>query len=136
MTGGDRSATGLDETVTESGAPIATVLMTTPDAEVAERIVRRLVEERLAACGNIVPGATSIYRWENRIERAAEAMVVLKTTGGLVDQLLERAAELHPYDVPELLVHEVAAGSEPYMEWVRDECGPAHAARPAEAGRR
>ena len=102
---------------------IVTVLMTAPGADEAEALVRRLVGERLAACGNIVPGAVSVYRWEGSVQRDAEAVVVLKTTRRLVPDLLRRAEELHPYDVPELLVHEVATGSEAYLDWVRGECG-------------
>ena len=105
------------------GADVVTVLMTAPSADEAEAIVRRLVEERLAACGNIVPGAASIYRWEGSVQRDAEAVAVLKTTRRRVPALLGRARELHPYDVPELLVHEVTAGSEDYLDWVRGECG-------------
>lgn len=107
-----------------SGGGVATVLTTAP-AEAAEALVRALVEERLAACGNVLPGAASIYRWEGRVRRDEEAVVVLKTLTRLAPRVLERAAELHPYDVPELLVHEVADGGAAYLDWVRRECTPA-----------
>lgn len=113
-----------------SGTGVATVLTTAP-ADAAEVIVRGLVEERLAACGNILPGAVSVYRWEGRVQRDDEAVVVLKTLRRLVPRLLERAAELHPYDVPELLVHDVADGGGAYLDWVRRECGGAEARPPA-----
>ncbi len=103
---------------------VVTVLMTAPDEGVAEGVVGRLVEERLAACGNIVPGAASIYRWKGEVRRDEEAVVILKTTRGLLSAMLARAEELHPYDVPELLAHEVAGGAAAYLDWVRGECGP------------
>jgi len=96
------------------------VLMTAPDREVAERIVRTLVEERLVACGNIVPGVTSIYRWQGAIACDSEVLVVLKTSADRVPTLLGRASELHPYEVPELLVLSVESGYLPYLEWVRE----------------
>lgn len=96
--------------------------MTAP-AGAAEAVVSGLVDERLAACGNVLPGAVSIYRWEGRTHRDEEAVVVLKTLRRLVPKVLERAAELHPYDVPELLVHDVTGGSPAYLDWVRRECG-------------
>ena len=74
-----------------------TVLMTAPGTESAEAVTRALVEERLAACGNIIPGAVSVYRWKGEICRDEEVVVVLKTTRGLLPRVLERAAELHPY---------------------------------------
>ena len=94
------------------------VFMTAPNAEVAEQVVRALVTERLAACGNIVPGVTSIYRWQDEVQRDAEVLVILKTDGRAVDAMIRRAAELHPYEVPELLAVEVVKGFGPYMDWV------------------
>lgn len=96
------------------------VLMTAPDAEVAERIVHALVSERLAACGNLVPGLTSVFRWQGRVERSAEVLVILKTTAEAVPALLARIPELHPYEVPEALVLPIEAGHGPYLDWVGD----------------
>ncbi|MBI4543937.1 MAG: divalent-cation tolerance protein CutA [Gemmatimonadetes bacterium] len=103
------------------GARVA--LMTAPSAEVAERIVRTLVAEGLVACGSILPGLTSIYRWRGDVHCEAEVLVILKTTAAAVPRLLARAPELHPYDVPELLVLEVEAGHEPYLAWVGESVG-------------
>ena len=97
--------------------------MTAPGADVAEEVVRSLLDERLVACGNIVPGAVSLYRWEGAVHRDEEAVVILKTLGRLVPRVLERAGALHPYEVPELLVQEVADGNAAYLDWVRNECG-------------
>jgi len=102
---------------------VVTVLMTAPGTEVAETVVRGLLDERLVACGNVLPGAFSIYRWRGEIHRDEEAVVVLKTLRRLVPRVLERAGALHPYEVPELLVQEVADGAPAYLEWVGRECG-------------
>lgn len=95
------------------------VLVTAPDADTAARIARTLVEERLAACGNLVPGVRSIYRWEGAVHDEAEVLLVLKTTTGAVDRLRARVVELHPYSVPEVLALPVSAGHEPYLAWLR-----------------
>jgi len=105
-------------------ADVVSVLMTAPGADAAEAIVRRLVDERLVACGNVLPGAASIYRWEGTVHRDEEAVVVLKTTRPVLPRMLARATELHPYDVPELLVQPVVGGSGAYLDWVRRECRP------------
>jgi periplasmic divalent cation tolerance protein len=95
------------------------VFMTAPSADVAERIVRALVEERHAACGNIVSGVTSIYRWQGEVQQDAEVLVLLKTSEAGATAMIRRAAELHPYDVPELLAVDVRQGYEPYLEWLK-----------------
>ncbi len=97
------------------------VLITTPTPEVAAQIARALVEERLAACGNVVPGLRSIYRWEGMIHDDAEALLVLKTTRDRFEALRERALALHPYDVPEVIALPIEAGSAPYLEWIAAE---------------
>lgn len=102
---------------------VRVVLMTAPDLATGEEIVRLLVEERLAACGTLLPGAVSIYRWEGEVERAEECVVFLKTTPALESPLVERAAALHPYDVPEVLVLPVTAGLSSYLAWVGDVTG-------------
>lgn len=99
------------------------LLMTAPDVATAERVVRAVVEERLAACGNIVPGVTSIFRWEGDVQRETEVLVVLKTTAAQAEALMTRARELHPYDVPELLSLRVDAGHKPYIAWVEQSTG-------------
>lgn len=101
----------------ESEARLA--LITTADRLAAERLIEALVRERVIACGNIVAGVTSIYRWQGEVEREDEALVVCKTTAQLVPRLLERVPELHPYEVPEVLVLPVPAGHGPYLDWVR-----------------
>ena len=94
------------------------VLVTTPTSEAAAEIARALVEEGLAACGNVIPGLRSICRWEGRIQDDAEALLVIKTERRVVPGLKARLQELHPYQVPELLVLPVEDGLEPYLEWI------------------
>jgi periplasmic divalent cation tolerance protein len=97
------------------------VFITTPTADVAAQIARALVEERLAACGNVVPGLRSIYRWEGEIHDDAEALLILKTTRARFEALRERALALHPYEVPEVIALPIEAGSAPYLEWIAAE---------------
>ncbi|MEX0980146.1 MAG: divalent-cation tolerance protein CutA [Gemmatimonadota bacterium] len=101
---------------------LRTVLITAPDIETGQGIARRLVEERLAACANIVSDVTSIFRWEGEVQEVREVLLIIKTTAARTSALIRRAAELHPYDVPEVLALPVLAGYEPYLDWVRDGC--------------
>jgi periplasmic divalent cation tolerance protein len=96
------------------------VLVTFPDADTARRIVTALVEERLAACGNLISTVESIYRWQGAIETANETLVLLKTEVGRYVALETRLKELHPYEVPECLALSVAKGSLPYLRWVNE----------------
>jgi len=101
------------------------VLVTTPDAEAARSLARELLAERLVACGNVVSGVTSLYRWKEEIREDPEALLILKAHQDRVDALVRRIPELHGYDVPEVLVLGVESGFEPYLAWVADECRPA-----------
>ena len=103
-----------------SDSEVETVLMTAPSEDEALALARRLVEERLAACGTVLGGVRSVYRWEGRVEEEPEALVVLKTARSRIPGLLERAKELHPYEVPELLVLSARDGLSSYLEWVRE----------------
>jgi periplasmic divalent cation tolerance protein len=95
------------------------VLVTVPDPETALRLCRAAVEERLAACGSVVPGVTSLYRWEGEVKEDGEVLVILKTRAETLPKLLQRVAELHPYEVPEILALRVEAGHSPYLDWLR-----------------
>ncbi|MBW2242781.1 MAG: divalent-cation tolerance protein CutA [Deltaproteobacteria bacterium] len=97
------------------------VLVTAPNGEVAAQLGRTLVEERLAACVNVVPGLRSIYRWEGEIQDDAEVLLMVKTRADRLDSLTRRVQELHPYDVPEILALPIAGGSQAYLAWVRSE---------------
>jgi len=81
-------------------------------------LARTLVEERLAACVNILPAMTSLYRWEGRIEKDQERQLVIKTTRDRLPALEERVRHLHPYEVPEFVVLSASGGSDAYIRWV------------------
>lgn len=99
-------------------SPVRVVLVTAPDRESATTLTRRLVEEGRVACGNILPGLTSVYRWQGEIHQDSEHLLILKTRAELVAELASRIAELHPYDVPEVLALPVSGGFSPYLDWV------------------
>jgi len=94
------------------------VLTTLPPDRDAAAFARALVEERLAACVNIQPEMESVYRWKDRVEQDRERQIVIKTRVARVDAVIGRIEQLHPYEVPELLVIPVLAGSERYLGWV------------------
>jgi periplasmic divalent cation tolerance protein len=102
----------------ESAPPARIVLTTTANAEEAGRIGRTLVEERLAACATLIPGVHSIYRWQGQVESATETLLLLKTGPDQLAALEARLHELHSYQTPEFLVLDVAAASQPYLDWL------------------
>ncbi len=106
-----------------AGSRVVAVLATAPSTEVAEQIGGTLVEERLAACVNLVPGMVSIFRWRGAVSRESEVLMILKTTTDAVESLKRRIVELHPYEVPEVLALEVRDGLPAYLDWVRAEVG-------------
>lgn len=97
------------------------VLTTLPTPAAARAFVRDLVDRRLVACGTVVDGVTSIYRWEGQVEETAEVQVLLKTSRSQWEPLREAMTELHPYDVPEVLGLTIASGLEAYLDWVGSE---------------
>lgn len=99
------------------------VLVTAPDVDTAAHIARTVVEERVAACGNLLPGLRSVYRWEGRVMDEPEVLLVLKTTHAGFEALRDRIVALHPYDCPEILALPVAAAHTAYAEWVRAQVG-------------
>jgi periplasmic divalent cation tolerance protein len=101
-----------------STSRIVVVFVTCPNRRAAERIGRTLVEEHLAACANILQGLTSIYRWEGKVCRDPEVLVLLKTRRSCFPALARRVRELHPYSVPEIVALPVALGSPAYLAWV------------------
>jgi periplasmic divalent cation tolerance protein len=99
----------------------------------ASRIAQALVEEKLAACVNVMGPVRSIYRWRGTIENANEYMLVIKTSRHYFSKLERRVRELHSYEVPEIVAVTLAAGSKPYIAWLAEstrETEPSHAARP------
>lgn len=98
------------------------VLTTFGNAEDAARVIRTLVEEKVAACGTILPEARSIYQWEGQIEDSLEAAVLLKTADSRVTELEARLAELHPYSTPEIVTISPENVSTRYAAWVEGSC--------------
>lgn len=91
---------------------------TCPDAASAGRIAEALVAEQLAACVQQLPGMVSTFRWEGRVERTEEILLLIKTVEERIPAILERVRALHPYDVPELLALDVVGGAPDYLDWV------------------
>jgi periplasmic divalent cation tolerance protein len=94
------------------------VLVTAPTVERATELARAVVEERLAACGSVVPGVRSVYRWEGKVEDEPEVLLVLKTVRERFPALRDRLLQLHPYQVPEVLALPVQEGSAGYLAWL------------------
>ena len=110
-----RKSNGARETVTDKYL----VLVTCANAAEAKRIARAVVEARLAACVNILPGAvTSIYRWKGKVESARERLLLIKTSRKRLAKLQAAVERLHSYDVPEFIALPIAAGSRAYLEWM------------------
>jgi periplasmic divalent cation tolerance protein len=97
------------------------VLSTCSTAEEAEKIARKLVEERLAACVNVLAGARSFYRWQGAIEDAREWLLVIKSSRGLFDTLRLELEKAHSYEVPEVVAIAVVEGSPNYLNWLEGE---------------
>lgn len=109
---------------------IVTVYATFADEEEARRISRTLVEERLAACANILGACHSIYRWQGAVEEASEVAALFKTRADRAEALIARLAALHGYDVPAAVVWPIADALDAYAHWVREETDAAGLASP------
>ncbi|HWF66102.1 MAG TPA: divalent-cation tolerance protein CutA [Acidobacteriaceae bacterium] len=102
----------------------ARILLTTfDDLEQAKQFARQLVEQRLAACVNLIENVHSTYRWQGKVEAASEILAIIKTTADRIETLKQAIARLHPYQLPELLVLTVSDGSETYLSWLFSEVG-------------
>ena len=99
------------------------VYCTCPDQVVAERIAEAVVDERLAACVNLIPGLTSIYRWEGQMQHDVELLLIIKTRSAVYPQLEARLRELHPYQVPGIIALPIQAGSAAYLNWIAGNTG-------------
>jgi periplasmic divalent cation tolerance protein len=103
---------------------VQVAFVTAPDPETAAGIARALVEERLAACVNLVPGVRSIYRYEGRVHDEGETLLIVKTRAERGAELEARVRALHPYALPEVLRIAAEGGSAPYLAWVLEETRP------------
>jgi periplasmic divalent cation tolerance protein len=97
------------------------VLTTVANDDEAVTLVRALLDRRLIACGTLLPGARSLYRWQGKIANESEVLLVLKTRSARMESLQQAFRELHPYKVPELLALSVDSGLEKYLEWINAE---------------
>ena len=97
------------------------VLVTAGSVEEAERLAHDLVQSRLAACVNRISHVQSIYRWEGKIEKSEEELLVIKTRQDLFPAVEKLVRDLHSYSVPEIVALPLVAGSVPYLEWLRDQ---------------
>lgn len=97
------------------------VLMTAGSLEEADRIAQALVAEMLAACVNVVPGITSVYRWQGEVQRDQEWLLIAKSCQDVLDALTRRVQALHSYDVPEIIALPVTGGSQAYLRWLTSE---------------
>ncbi len=97
---------------------VRVVLSTIDSTSEAEKLASRLVEDGLAACVNIIPNLTSVYKWKGEVEREEEVMLVIKTSSEKVAQLTAKLTELHPYELPEVVAIRVEGGFPPYLQWV------------------
>ncbi len=107
------------------------VFSTFPSEEEAARVVRALVAERLIACGNLLPGARSLYRWQGAVADEREVVALMKTRKQDWTALLSRLHELHPYEVPECIAVRLAAGAPKYLAWLEESLAPAPPSPPA-----
>lgn len=97
------------------------ILTNCPDEDCANAIALALVEERLAACVNILPRVQSVYRWQGAIESATEIPLLIKSTASAYPALEKRLAELHPYELPEIIALPVGQGLPAYLNWLAEE---------------
>lgn len=104
-------------------SPLLVVYCTCPDQATAEHIAETVIDERLAACVNLVPGLTSIYRWQGQIQRETEMLLIMKTGNMAYPRLETRLRELHPYEVPEIIALPIQSGSAAYLNWIADNIG-------------
>ena len=100
---------------------VVLVLTNLPDAASAQSLAHALVESRLAACVNLLPGVQSVYRWQGVIEHATEVTLLIKTTQRHYPQLQQAIVSAHPYDVPEVIALPISDGHPAYLQWIASE---------------
>ncbi len=99
------------------------VFCTTPDQKTAEQLANTLVEEKLAACCNLIPNLTSIYFWQGKIHKDAEVLLIIKSDRKLFSKLEAKIKELHPYEVPEIISMAIEEGNKDYLHWIHEVLG-------------
>lgn len=99
------------------------VFMTAADGEEAGRLAEMLVEKRLAACVQILPEMESVYRWQGKVERQREVLLIAKTTSSKFEELEKEVRARHSYETPEIVAFPLSAGSDPFLEWLKRSVG-------------
>ena len=115
----------MSEGVETAAGEVVVVLSTAPDEAVAAEVAGALVEAKLAACVNLVPGVRSLYWWDDKLQDDAEVLMICKTDASRLDELTAKLQRVHPYDCPEVVALPVAGGSADYLDWLRSVLGPA-----------
>ena len=100
---------------------VTLILITVPDEATASKISSMLVEQKLAACVNIVPGIRSYFRWHNRLNTVSELLLLVKTRRELFDEVEKSILKYHPYEVPEIIAVEIPFGNEKFINWAKEE---------------
>lgn len=96
------------------------VLCNCPNDDIANRIAKHLVELKLAACVNVLPGIRSVYQWQGNIEIDSEVQLIIKSRDNLFEQVTQEIAKLHPYDVPEVIAVDITSGHHAYLQWLEE----------------
>jgi len=99
------------------------VLVTAPTENEAGAIASRLLDKKLVACANVVPGVRSAFWWEGKIDEADEVLIVMKTRGKLLEAVIEAVREAHSYDVPEIIALPIVGGNAEYLKWIDESVG-------------
>lgn len=99
------------------------IFVTASSEEEARTLARKLVDSRLVACANVVPGLQSLFHWKGNVEEAKEVLLILKSRAELFDRVEQRVRELHSYEVPEIIALPILQGSAPYLAWINEETG-------------
>jgi periplasmic divalent cation tolerance protein len=107
-----------------SPAHFRIALVTAPDMKTARRLARAALEARLVACANLIPRVESHYRWQGKMERGSEVLMILKTTAKCLGKLEKLIIAKHPYDTPEFVVLDLRGGNKKYLKWVETGCAP------------
>jgi len=107
-----------------AGEDAIVVFMTAPNGEEATRLADLLIGAHLAACVQILPAMESVYRWEGKIERQSEILLIAKTTTAKFAELEREVRSLHSYETPEIIAVPIVAGSSPYLAWLIDSLNP------------
>ena len=114
---------GQLETKQGTSAGFLVLLVTTGSSEEAHQIASELLNQRKAACVNIVPGVTSLFRWQGKVDSAQESLLIIKTRASLLSEIVALVNQIHSYDVPEIIALPVVGGSQDYLEWIGKEIG-------------